>query len=46
LKISAELLAVAIRVFGGGRQSRDVRGMPPECVFWNDCTMYDAFDPS
>jgi hypothetical protein len=41
LKISAELLAVAVRVFGGGRQSRDV---PPD--HWNACTMSDEFCPS
>jgi hypothetical protein len=43
LKISAELLAVAVRVFGGGRQSREV---PTDCRFWNDCAMSDKFDPS
>jgi hypothetical protein len=46
LKISAELLAVAVRVFGGGRQSRDARGLEPECGFWNECTLSSELGPS
>ena len=46
LKISAELLAVAIRVFGGGRQSQDARGLRPECGFWNECTLSSRLGPS
>jgi hypothetical protein len=46
LKISAELLAVAVRVFGGDRQSRDARGLRPECGFWNECTLSSRLGPS
>lgn len=46
LKISSQLLTVAVRVFGGTRQSRDARGMAPACIFWNDCATPGAFDPS
>jgi hypothetical protein len=46
LKISAELLAVAVRVFGGGRQSRDMRGVPHEWDFRGDSNKNSEIDPS
>jgi hypothetical protein len=46
LKISAELLAVAVRVLGGDRQSRDARGLRPECGLWNECTLSSELGPS
>lgn len=46
LKISAELLAVAVRVLGGGRQSRDRRGAPLECDVRGHCNENSRPDPS
>jgi hypothetical protein len=46
LKISAELLAVAVRVFGSGRQSRDMQGAPHEWDFRGDSSKNSEIDPS
>jgi hypothetical protein len=46
LKISAELLAVAVRVFGGGRQSRDMRALPYKWDFRGDSNKNSEIDPT
>lgn len=42
LKISSELLAVAVRVIGGRRQSRDGCGPEPDAQWTGDCAMREV----